>query len=799
MNSKNKNNRILLIAVGLVLAAILAFSLSACSLFADSITGLFSGTNQQTLNSSDGSNGNKEQGEEQSDGEQSGGEQGGKENQGEQGGSGEQGNGSQSGNEQGGEQGSGEQGSGNSGGEQGGNEQGGEQGSGSQGGSGSQSGGTHELHYVSFTSPLVYDKASESDFSISATHEDMHFQALFGAGLTSETIATTTNRYGASAVAIDGEYLCTLPSGFYELCYAVMDQYEACYYDYFTIQIKNTNAKPQDVKIDYDISCPNVYVTFTCDCGGRHTVTYDGSEKSLSAGVMKVQITSPGDKRNKHTATVKCSGGTSSVEKASPPNAVASGNYLTNTYSFMGHTADKYIEDKAEFVDFYQYLIYEGANTEMQVGVSSSVLSQLQNNGDAYLASIQSSLTIPWSCGISCRSGSDSIVTCIVGNVNAGNSISSGYTNSDQYDPAVFSTHYSLLGEREYGSPLPIDSKQGVSVRNMKELLAVAEAGYRPIATGDALTVYNKARNFCTVYLSDSMSEIEKLHVIYDYLAGSIKYDNSVLNLYVAVGALSGYDNVTSAKNFINLELAKASNEFSLSMHAAVKAIVDDNSIDTVKKLKDALKENYLQRLSAFSAEGVFNDGAAVCEGISYAFMLLARIEGIECYQITGYATNGASPVAHAWNKVRIDGKWYAVDATWGNYKIDRNKGGDPDVVKFVSHRYFMVDESLFYDTHKEFIKNAQGVVNVASENVNYYQGVVTTKGHSLYIENDQDLLEAVRYYVNGESRYMEFESSPEYQITSSKVLEALTNILHSSVSISYSSGKVFLVYYTVS
>ena len=182
--------------------------------------------------------------------------------------------------------------------------------------------------------------------------------------------------------------------------------------------------------------------------------------------------------------------------------------------------------------------------------------------------------------------------------------------------------------------------------------------------------------------------------------------------------------------------------------------------------------------------------------------MLLSRIEGIECYQITGYATNGGSPVAHAWNKVKVGGKWYAVDATWGNYKVDRNRGKageEPDVVKFVSHRYFMVDESKFYESHAETIRAAYGVQNVASSDVEYYKGVETKKNHSLYIENYVDLLAAVKYYTDGGSRYMEFLASDEYSITSKKVLDALTEILKRSVTLVYSEGDTFLAYYTVS
>ena len=778
MKKKSRNQRIVLIAVGLMLAAILAFTMAACSLFTDAVTSLFESGAERTLSSQNETNENTETQDPENENQEQ--DKPGNEDQ-------KPDDGGEETTEkpnQGGEETT------DPGEEQTANQNQGEQGA------------PEHTGIVTFTSDLVYDKASQEDFLISATHENMNYYALFGAGLTSDTIAKRTDLFGSSAIAVDGEYLSELPSGLYELCYAVTDGYDV-FYDYFDLRIANSAAKAQNVKIDYDLEYPNVCVTFTCDCGGSHTVAYDKEKRTLAAGERIFRVTESGDKCNKHTAWVKCTGGTTNAEKPSPASAVVSGGYLTNTYSFMGKTADKYIEDESELVHLYQYMIYGGVTVNTEAGISAEVRTLLNEDANAFLSCVQSKLTIPWGCQIGLQGTSDSnVVTFKVEQNGAGNDLKSYYENADQFESSSFTSHYEMLGERDYAASLPIDAKAPVTVRNVKELLAAVEAGYRPVAEGETLALYNKARNFCKNYVSDSMSEIEKLHVFYDYLAGEIKYDNSVLNLYSVVGALPQYDSLTDAKHFLSQESAKASNEFSLQMKAAIKEIVDDESITTVRELTSRLKEGYMQRLSAFSAEGVFNDGAAVCEGISYAFMLLSRIEGIECYQITGYATNGGSPVAHAWNKVKVGGKWYAVDATWGNYKVDRNRGKageEPDVVKFVSHRYFMVDESKFYESHAETIRAAYGVQNVASSDVEYYKGVETKKNHSLYIENYVDLLAAVKYYTDGGSRYMEFLASDEYSITSKKVMDALMEILKRSVTLVYSESDTFLAYYTVS
>ena len=63
--------------------------------------------------------------------------------------------------------------------------------------------------------------------------------------------------------------------------------------------------------------------------------------------------------------------------------------------------------------------------------------------------------------------------------------------------------------------------------------------------------------------------------------------------------------------------------------------------------------------------EGVFDAGRAVCDGKSKAFLMMCRIEGIECVRDRGDAYDGS--VGHAWNYIKIDGKWYLVDSTHGD------------------------------------------------------------------------------------------------------------------------------------
>ena len=81
--------------------------------------------------------------------------------------------------------------------------------------------------------------------------------------------------------------------------------------------------------------------------------------------------------------------------------------------------------------------------------------------------------------------------------------------------------------------------------------------------------------------------------------------------------------------------------------------------------------------------------GKAVCEGYADAFQYLLNRADMECLFVAGTALdeNGQS-VLHAWNKVRIGGKFYNVDVTW-----------DGVAAPAVSHRYFnLTDSQMQYD-----------------------------------------------------------------------------------------------------
>lgn len=88
-----------------------------------------------------------------------------------------------------------------------------------------------------------------------------------------------------------------------------------------------------------------------------------------------------------------------------------------------------------------------------------------------------------------------------------------------------------------------------------------------------------------------------------------------------------------------------------------------------------------------YSADGVLVRGVGVCDSYRKAYQMLLEAVGVECT----YATGGN----HAWNQVKLDGKWYNVDVTWD----DPISGSNPARTGKENHVYFALpDELLEYD-----------------------------------------------------------------------------------------------------
>jgi len=100
--------------------------------------------------------------------------------------------------------------------------------------------------------------------------------------------------------------------------------------------------------------------------------------------------------------------------------------------------------------------------------------------------------------------------------------------------------------------------------------------------------------------------------------------------------------------------------------------------------------------------EDVLREGVGVCSGYGSLFHALCEAAGLECVEISGYGKGYSYEVGatvqdrnHAWNAVKIDGKWHLVDSTWGAGYVDGNMRF---VQRFDDHYFFARPEDFVQD-----------------------------------------------------------------------------------------------------
>ncbi|MDD4291116.1 MAG: leucine-rich repeat protein [Clostridia bacterium] len=153
-------------------------------------------------------------------------------------------------------------------------------------------------------------------------------------------------------------------------------------------------------------------------------------------------------------------------------------------------------------------------------------------------------------------------------------------------------------------------------IDNSEQLMYAVLSGFKPVFrdnNSQAALIYAKAKDILRSVVDDSMTDVQKLTAIHDYLALSITYDGEFRDKAMA-GALEDVN---------------------------------------------AYRCSYL--------EGALLDEIAVCDGFAKAFLLLCSMEGFDCRRVEGTHTETIGTlqeIGHAWNKVLLGEEWFLVDVT---------------------------------------------------------------------------------------------------------------------------------------
>lgn len=95
----------------------------------------------------------------------------------------------------------------------------------------------------------------------------------------------------------------------------------------------------------------------------------------------------------------------------------------------------------------------------------------------------------------------------------------------------------------------------------------------------------------------------------------------------------------------------------------------------------------------SYTAYGILMKGTGVCQGYADAMNRLLTAAGIECKMVIGKANDGNGWIDHAWNIVKIQGKYYQLDSTWDDPVMN-------DGSHLLSHAYFNITDAQIARNH---------------------------------------------------------------------------------------------------
>lgn len=185
------------------------------------------------------------------------------------------------------------------------------------------------------------------------------------------------------------------------------------------------------------------------------------------------------------------------------------------------------------------------------------------------------------------------------------------------------------------------------------------------------------------------------------------KGQNKTYNVYINNGEEANYLNEEfSNKQDINLALEK--------IEAIRKQIIHNktgNDYEDIKMVHDYLVENIeydtsLQEKNIYNIYGALINGKCVCEGYARAFKYLLDGLGIESTMVIGKGINSSGQSEnHAWNYVKLENNWYAVDCTWDDTVII----GGGYIGNSSKYRYFLKGKEDMEKDHTTLGNFTQG------------------------------------------------------------------------------------------
>lgn len=174
--------------------------------------------------------------------------------------------------------------------------------------------------------------------------------------------------------------------------------------------------------------------------------------------------------------------------------------------------------------------------------------------------------------------------------------------------------------------------------------------------------------------------------------------NSKTYNVYINNGEQANYlSDEFSSKQDIDVAISK--------IEQVRRKIIQSKTGDdyqNIKMVHDYLVNNIeydtsISEKNIYNVYGALVEGKSVCEGYARAFKYLLDGLEIESTMVIGKGTNSnGESENHAWNYVKLDSSWYAVDCTWDDPVIV----GGGFLSNSSKYRYFLKGEDEISKDH---------------------------------------------------------------------------------------------------
>lgn len=186
-------------------------------------------------------------------------------------------------------------------------------------------------------------------------------------------------------------------------------------------------------------------------------------------------------------------------------------------------------------------------------------------------------------------------------------------------------------------------------------------------------------------------------------------------------------------------EIESAKKTFNDGVNKAISQV--DSSMDDLQKalvIHDYICDNSYYRENgdiSHSAYGFFKDGKVVCAGYTLAYSYIMNKLGVPCEYVTSMS------MSHAWNTIKIGGKWYNVDLTYDNEIRSVCPNQDRFVYGVTRHNWFMKSDKYFESDHsgRDTFDDCDGVSTDYDTAFwdDCYTNIVVYKGDYYYLDTN--------------------------------------------------------------